>query len=216
MNTDRVPADGTLGGPALRAWLKPTAASAPVAEAPAWLLQHEWLSAATEPLLVDMGLRVLDLGGVSCLAVVASAIAPRVVTWGDGECAVVFLLAPADPVVWSALDSWLQLGCVWAISGPGYMSGASVSPRDFEVLSKRYAQGEALESDLLAGAILTLMVERQLEVEVARQLGVRVPLLCAIVETPMICRSLQSVDEEEWRLHQDHLANRWDSEGIAS
>jgi hypothetical protein len=84
------------------------------------------------------------------------------------------------------------------------------------VLEARHSEGEELESDMLAGAIKRLREAGQLEAELAKQLDIEVPLYCAVVETPMMLKSLQPADEGAWRLHKEHEWNRWLNEGIWS
>ena len=201
----------------MRAWLKPTGETAPSHGAPAWVLEGQWKSAEGKPLLVGVALRLLNLGGSVCCAVQGRAIAP-----GEGKPrdedvrVVVHLLSPAEPSVWQAIESWVQAGCISVQTGRQRMHGTSMSETDLEVLDARYAEGEELESDMLAGAIEQLIAEGRLEAEVAMQLGIRVPLYCAIVETPMMLKSLQPPDMEEWRLHTEHYWNKGLNEDIWS
>lgn len=216
MNFDQLPNDSALAALPMRARLAPTGVSVPGISCAAWELQHQWVSTEEEPLLNGTALRLVKLGGVVCLAVKSDAIAPRKMRRGKDERAIVYLLNPADPVVWTTVDSWLRARCISVRSSPRCRHGTSVSPPDLAVTEARDLEGEELESDMLAGAIQRLVGAGQLEAEVAKQLDIKVPLYCAVVETPMMLKSLQPVDSEEWRLHKEREWTTWVNEGIWS
>lgn len=217
MNFDELHGEGCLKALPMRAWLKPTGAAVPSHANPAWVVEDQWKSEDEKPLPVGLALRLLKLDGVQCCAIQGRAITP-----GEGsprdeeERAVVYLLSPAEPGVWQAIDSWVQVGSISVMTGPRRMHGTSVSKDDMAVLEARFAEGEELESDMLAGAIRKLVEAGQLEAEVARQLDIKVPLYCAVVETPMLLKSLQPVDEEAWRQHKERERQKWVNEGIWS
>lgn len=216
MNFEQLPASSPFAAFPLRARIEPTGVSVPSASCPAWELEHQWVSLEEEPLLVGIALRLVDLGGSACFAVTGRAVTQRKMRRGKDERALVYLLNAADPVVWTMVDSWVRVGCMSVRINSKCRLGTSVSTPDLAVLEARYAEGEELESDLLAGAIMELMRKGQLEGEMGRKLGIKVPLYCAIAETPMMLKSLQPVDEEAWRLHKEHELSRWLNEGIAS
>jgi hypothetical protein len=167
-----------------------------------------------------MGLRVVNLAGDDCCVVLAEAITLGEGTPSDEDYrALVFLLNPADKCVWAAIDNWVKVGIIAAHESSRGTNGTSVTPRDLEVLELRDLEGAELDSDTLASAIEKLLEQGQLEAELAKQLGIKMPLYCAIVETPMMLRSFQppSVEIlEEWRLHKEHEWNRWLNKGIWS
>jgi hypothetical protein len=143
-----------------------------------------------------MALRVVDLGGLDCCVMQASATTPGEGDPSDDDYrAFVYLLNPAETCLWKAIDSWLEVG---------------------SVLEARHAEGEELHGDMLAGAIERLLEAGQLEAELAKQLDIKVPLYCGIVETPMMLKSLESIDKEEWRLHVEHYWNKGLNEDIWS
>ncbi|HYD15059.1 MAG TPA: hypothetical protein VEA77_01530 [Hyphomicrobium sp.] len=200
----------------MKAWLKPTGVAAPSPRERAWVLEQEWTSSDEEPHLVEVALRLLNLNGSMCCAIKGRAIAADREGRHDDERAIVYLLNPADPSVWESIDSWMRTGYMTVCLGPGKSHSTSVGARDVEALKARGVEGEELESDMLAASILKLLKEGRLESEVAQQLGIKVPVCCVIVETPMMYKSLLPVDEEKWRLHKEHEASRLESEGIAS
>ena len=207
----------SLEGLSLRASLKATGTAEPSRCRPAWMLISRWVGKDDEPLIVRFGLRIVTLGGSDCCVVYARAITPGKGNPKDEDHrAFAYLLHPADTCVWEATDRWLQIRAITAQTGPRCDQDCSVMPRDFEVVEARYAEGEELDSDMLAGAIQKLIAAGQLEAEVAKQLDIKVLLYCAVVETPMILNSLQSVDEQSWRLHKEHEMNTWLHQGIWS
>ena len=200
----------------MRARLVETGSRVPSPGSPPWVLQHEWTAMEEEPMLVGVALKLFDLDGVACCAALGRAIAPSCEDpRQEDERAFVYLLSPADPLVWQAIDSWMQVQFI-SVRTPKYMHATSLSKSDLEVLEARYAEGEELESDLLGGAIQKLIDEGRLEAEVAKQLGITVPLYCAVVETPMLCISLQPVELALWREHVEHHWNRGNSEDVWS
>jgi hypothetical protein len=216
MNFDQLPKDSALAALPMRARLAPTGVSVPSVSCAAWELQHQWVSTEEEPLLCGTALRLVKLESVVCLTVKSRAIAPRKMRRGKDERAFVYLLNPADPVVWTTVDSWLRAGCMSVRTSPRRRHGTSVSTPDLAVTEARDLEGEELHSDMLAGAIEQLLERGELEAELAKHLDIKVPLYCAIVETPLMLKSLQHVDMEEWRLHKEHEMNRWLNEDIAS
>lgn len=217
MNFDDLHGGGCLKALRLRAWLRPTGATAPSHASAAWVVEDQWKSEDEKPLLVGVALRLLRLDGVECCAIKGRAITPGERNARDeDERAVVYLLSLAEPGVWQAIDSWIQVGSIPVKTGPRSMHATTVSKNDLAVLDARDVEGEELESDMLAGAIQKLIEAEQLEAEVAKQLDIKVPLYCAVVETPMMLKSLQPVDEEEWRLHKEREGTRWVNEGIWS
>ena len=216
MNFDQLHCDGSLKGLSMRASLRATGASTPSRFCPAWELHYHWVGQEREPLLISLALRLLYLGGSTCCAVQGRAITRGVGNPQDeDERTFVYLLNQADPTVWLAIDGWVQARCLTAQS-PKYGHGTSMSSSDLLALAARDCEGEELESDMLGGSILQLLRDGRLEVEVARQLDVKTPLYCAVVETPMLLASLQPVDQEEKRLRKEHEWNTWVNEGIWS
>ena len=87
------------------------------------------------------------------------------------------------------------------------------------MLDLRIFEGAELDSDTLASAIERLLNQGPLEAELARQLGIKAPVYCAIVETPMMLKSLQPPSPEtmeEWRLHKERELIRGLNEDIWS
>lgn len=207
-----------LKGLPMRAWLHKTEASASSVAKSQWLVEHRWKSVKDTPLLVDATLRLLKLRGITCCAIKAGARSEE----GEGdpsgadERAVVYLLNPADACVWQAIESWIQAGHISVLEGPTTTLVTPVNAGDLQVLLARAAEGEELESDMLAGSILELVEQGRLEEEVARLLDVKGCLYCAVVETPMMCKSMQPVDEKLLRQHKEHEANRALLEGVWS
>jgi hypothetical protein len=222
MNFDQLHSDGALKGLRVRASLHSTGEAAPSHSCPAWILVSKWVAAQEQPLLVSMRLRWVKLGGSECCVVHASAIAPseQDAEAGADERALVYLLNPSDPTVWQAIKSWVDVGTIAARVNPrSGGSSSTVTPRDLGVLELKTLEGAELDSDMLAGEVLALLEAGQLEAELARQLGIKMPLHCAIVETPMMLKSLQPVDAGTLALyeeHKEHEMNRWLNDGIAS
>jgi hypothetical protein len=185
MNFDQLHSHGSVKGLPMRASLESTGEAAPSRSSPSWVLVSKWIAAEEQPLLMSMSLRRVSLGGSECCAVQARAIAP-----GEGnptkadERVFVYLLNPADANVWEAINSWVKVGSIAARVNPrSGGSGTTVMPRDLEVLELRALEGAELDSDMLAGELLTLLEQGQLEAEVARQFDIKVPVYCAVVET---------------------------------
>jgi hypothetical protein len=220
MNFDQLYSEGSLKGLPMRASLKATGEATPSWSTPAWRLVSEWNSPEVQPLLVGTRLRVVALDGCECCVVHGEAITPCEGNPIDEDYrAFVYLLNPADRCVWEAIDSWVKVGCIASYVNPRTFSGESVVPQDLEVLELRGLEGAELDSDTLAGAIEKLLEAGQLEAELARQLDIKVPLYCTVVETPMMLKSLQPPSMEtmeEWRAHKERELNRGLNEDIWS
>lgn len=216
MKFDQLTSNSALAALPIRARLVPTGCGAPARGFPTWRLQHLWTSQEEEPILCMLELRTVSIGGVSCVVAVGSAITVRELEEGEDERAFVYLLNPADPVVWLAIDSWVQARWIAALQINVGSIGAGLSQPEHEVLSARQYEGLELESDMLGGAILDLVRTQRLALEVAEQLQIKVPLFCAVVETPMMVKSMEPVDEEVVRLLKEHEWNKWVNEGIWS
>ncbi len=217
MTYDDLHSVGCLKGLLLRATLSATGHSAPSFAFPEWELEYSWVAAEKRVLLFRSGLRCLRLGDVDCLVVLAEAIIPGEGTPRDEDYqALAFVFNPADGCVWNAIDSWVTLGSVATHEASAGSGGTFVTLQDLQVQRLRNLEGQELESDMLAGIIEKLLKAGKLEAEVARQLDVKVPLHCAVVETPMLLKSLQPVDPEIWRQHVEHYWNNGLSEGVWS
>lgn len=216
MKFDQLPSGSALAALPMRARLVQTGVTAPSRGLPAWQLHHLWTSQEEEPILSMLELRTASIGGVSCVAAVGHAITERELEEGEDERGFVYLLSPADPVVWAAIDSWVQTRWVAALQINVGSVGAGLVHPELELLSARQYESLELESDMLGGAIMELLRTDRLASEVAEQLQIKVPLLCAVVETPMMVKSMEPVDDEEvWRL-KEHEWNKWVNEGIWS
>ena len=218
MNYDQLHADGCLRGLPMRATLETTGGTNPSWYGPQWRLVSKWISMEEQPLLAGTRLRSIKLDEFDCCVLEGRAIAPGEGNPLDDDCrALVYLLNPADACVWKAIDSWVQHGSIASLANPGSGgSYSSVCARDLEVLELRSLEGEELESDLLAGAIQKLLKGGRLEAELAKQLGLDVPLYCTVVETPMLLKSLQTIDPEEWRQYMEHYWSKGLNEDIWS
>jgi len=217
MTFDELHSDGCLKGLPLRATLNATGQPAPSFALPEWELEYRWVVAEKRVLQTNASLRCVRLGNADCCVVLAEAITPGEGNPRDEDYrALVYVLNPADRCVWTAIDSWVTFGSIATHEALRCSGGGCVTLRDLQVLKLRDLEGEELESDVLAGEIQELLKVGKLESELARQLGIKVPLYCAIVETPMMLKSMQPVNPEEWRLHKEHEMNRWLNEGIAS
>jgi hypothetical protein len=217
MTFNEEPSNDILRQLPMRARLKATGAIAPSGATPAWIVEQQWQSTVEQPLLVGIALRLFELRGIRCCAIQGSAVTPgKGASSYDDERAFVYLLNPADPIVWRAIDSWLEEGRVIVHTGSGCQRAASLCNADLAVLAVREIEGEELESDMLAGVIKELFYEGLLETEVATQLGIKVPAYCTVVETPMMCKSLEPADEEAWRIFMEIRTQKWLNESIWS
>lgn len=217
MNFDQLHSDGCLKGMPLRATLNAKGQLAPSFFFPEWELEYTWVAAEKRVLLSSASLRCVRLGDVDCCVVLAEAITPGEGTPSDEDYrALAFLLSPAEKCVWEAICSWVTFGSIAtheALRGSGR---TFMTLRDLEVLKLRGLEGEELDSDLLADSVEKLLKAGQLEAELARQLDIKVPLHCGIVETPMLLKSLQPMDPELWKEHLEHYWNKGLNEEIWS
>jgi hypothetical protein len=193
----------------IRAWLKePRSQAEPPSSS--YAVESRWLLAQTQPQLCGLKLRALHLGGsFRCLALVVDALAPvwKEETFDEERRYVVYLLNPADTSVWAAVDSWAQAKLLKAHTEDTCL-GTGIRQLDADVLELRDLEGQELESELLAGQLLELMKARMLEKVVREQLGLNRKTYVSVVETPMMCKSLEPVDAELWRMHLEH-ENNW-------
>lgn len=184
---------------------------------PAWRLKEAWQPAGLHRNVLPKALRLVGIGGSDCFALEG-----RVVKWKEGrqgtltERPFVYLMSPAEPSAWSAIDSWFEANHIAVEHASGQLSLLRLSALDRSVLEARYAEGEELESDMLAGHIVELLDSGRLEADLAKQLGLHGPMDCAIVETPMLLKSLQPYDPREWALHEESELERGLNEGIWS
>jgi hypothetical protein len=198
----------------MRAWLELRHTSAFTVFNPTWALQYRWEAEGEEPILCGLELRKLEFAGaLACLALIGRALMPSCDRGADDEERfLVFLLNPADPTVWEAVDSWLQARCLGATNGTG-MSGSSVTSAALAALDIRSIEGEELESDLLAGELLEQIKNGQLGIRSGLELNG--PIYFTIVETPFMCKSLQPADPGQLTMDFEHKANKLLLEGIA-
>jgi hypothetical protein len=207
-----------LHGPSMRASLRPPDTDVPpsMEASPVWSLEHCWVDAQEEPVLIEMTLRQLQLGFSICCALQGKAILSGLdCNQNTHEWTMVYLLNPSDPAVWRAVESWARAQYI-CVETPTYTLSAPVSGAEVKALDAHGLEGREMESDMLASTILQLIKDGRLEAEVARQLNIKTPLFCAVVETRMLLQSLQPVNEEEWKMHKEHERNRWVNEGIWS
>lgn len=208
MNFDQLHSEGCLKGLPLRAMLNATSQPVPSFAFPGWELEYNWVATEKRALLSNASLRCVRLGSVDCCVVLAEAITPGEGTPRDEDYrALAFVLSPAEGCVWEAISSWVTFGSIATHESSRASGRTMVTLRDLEILQLRDLEGEELDSDLLADAIEKLLEAGHLEAELARQLDIKVPLHCAIVETPMLLKSLQPMDPELWKEHLEHY---WD------
>lgn len=202
----------------LRAWLS---ASNEGSGGYGWTLHDRWEGPGDQPILCGTRLRLLDLGdGLKCAGLVGHAVVP-----GDGleildeeERAFVYLLNPADPCVREAIECWLQRKFITVRSGNGGVLSSGTLEEGATVLEAcRYNEGDEIISDFVTCTLVDLWQKGQLERVLRTRLGINRPLLCAIVETPMLCASLRPpLTQEEVEVYEAHQANKLMLEGIAS
>lgn len=184
---------------------------------PAWRLKEECKRVDLCRHVFPIALRLVRIGGSTCCALEG-----RVEYWKEErqwaltKRPFVYLLSPAEPSAWRAIDSWFEAKGFAMEHASGQLSLFRLSARDRSVLEARYAEGEELESDMLAGNITELLESGRLETVLAKQLGLLGPMDCAIVETPMLLKSLQPYDPQEWKLHTERELERGLNEGIWS
>jgi hypothetical protein len=197
----------------LRAWLERRHIGAPTASNPTWALEHRWEAGGEQPIICELNLHKVQFSDVfTCLALVGRLVMPYCYSADDEERTLVFLLNPADPTVWEAVDSWFQARYFSASDGVGILS-SPVGSADGAALDARSIEGEELESDLLAAELLEQIKSGGLIFKSGRAL--RHPLYFAIVETPLIIKSLQPFDTIEWEMQSNHKANMLMLEGIS-
>ena len=213
MNFDQLHSEGCLKGLPLRATVNATGQPAPSFAFPEWELEYTWVAAEKRVLLTNYGLRRVRLETVDCCVVLAEAITPGEGNPNDEDYrAIAYVLNPADRCVWEAICSWAAFGSIATHESSRGYGRAFVTLRDLDVLKLRDLEGEELESDMLAGAIEKLLNAGQLEAELARQLDIKVPLHCAIVETPMMLKSLQPVQLKQGELISEDELRQWANE----
>jgi hypothetical protein len=185
---------------------------------PGFAVNSAWQATGDEPILCELSLRALNFGNVArCIALVGRAITPDYDDAPDDDrLTLVYLLNPADPCVWEAVDSWVAAGLLWVRVSDRLQLATTTGALDHQILDSRAAEGEEFESDILGGELLQLMKDGQMEEALRSRLGVDDPIFFTIVETPMILKSLVPVDPELWRMHLEHQANKLRHEGIAS
>ncbi len=217
MNINNLLNENGLKPLSMRAWLQPCPATGAAQSVPGWQLECDWSSDEEKPALRDLELCSAELSeGLLCLALTGRGTRQRV---GDKagihELTVVWLLNPADTNVWQAIESWLKGAPVWGLNAIDVGSTFTASS-DLAALEAREREGEELESDLLAGTLIELMKQGQLEAKLACELGISGAISIAIVESPMLCKSFEPVDPELWAAHVAHEENnilRDDSKG---
>lgn len=147
-------------------------------------------------MVTGLSLHLLELGGSVCCALKASTVLRGKGDASQEEPAFAYLLSPADASVWLAIESWARSKVMVVEATAGYTHGTPIKEADMALAMARYSEGEEHESDMLARAIVRLMRQGQLEVEVGRQLEVEAPMYVSVVETPMMLKSLQCIDVE--------------------
>lgn len=199
----------------VRAWLRRVDGLDPK-EPARWVLETEWAALVEGPTPTGMTLRLISMCGVRCCALIELREARCTIGGREAaERAVVYLLSPAEPTVWNAIANWVDMGCVSKRSATADEHCVSLTA-DCEVFDLRYAEGEELESDMLAGVLRELFVSGTLDAEVSPQLGFVTPAYCAVVGTPMLCQSLRPVEPEALAEHELHQEFVWRSQGIWS
>lgn len=199
----------------MRAWLSQDEGLEPDVTGPIWTLEDCWGSPESQPLLTGAKIREFHLGDIACLAVIGHAVTLYSSSGNDDEVsddderAFIYLLNPADPCVWDVIDSWEAAPFRHMRIRSGGGSLATPLPKaDLELLDARSAKDNELDNDLLAGELLKLMKEGRLEEVLRDQLGIKRPMYLAIVETPMLCKSLTPLSAEELEEAQAYLAHK--------
>ena len=201
----------------LRAWLS---SAEDKSGDPDWTLNDRWTGVGEQPILCGTKLRMLDLGDeLRCVALVGHAVLP-----GDGleildedERAFVYLLNPADPVVGAAVKCWLQREAIRVVSGDSVLTSGTFNEEAAVLEECQRSEGEEIICDWVTIALVELWQYGRLESFLKIRLGINRPLLCAIVETPMVCQWLQPpATEEEVQAYREHQANKFLLEGISS
>lgn len=202
----------------LRAWLARTNFPGGGVGELAWRLEDCWVSPEKRPSLTTAKLRAFELtDGCPCLAIVANATAPEW-NWADDEeltdeylRTLVYLLSPAEPTVWQAIDSWQRdrSGFMQVLSEGG-LHGSQLHHKSEYYDGARASEGSELDSDLLAGELLKLMKDGRLEQVLIAKLGITRPMHVAIVETPKLCKSMTPLSQEELAEAEAYIAHkRW-------
>lgn len=202
----------------MRAWLSQDEGLEPDVTGPIWILEDCWGASESQPLLTGAKIREFHLGDIACLAVIGHAVTLYSSSGNedevsdDDERTFIYLLNPADPCVWDAIASWEAAPFRQMRIRSGRGSLATTLQADLELLDARSAKDNELDSDLLAGELLKLMKESRLEEVLRNQLGIKRPMYLAIVETPMLCKSLTPLSAEEleqaraYRAHKSWVA----------
>lgn len=207
----------------LRAWLAQTDFLKPKSGELAWRLEDCWVAPEKRPSLSTVKLRAFDLeDGLPCLAIIGRAQAPEW-NWADEELTdehlrtLVYLLSPADTTVWDAIDSWQpdKSGSMQVLS-EGVIHGSPLHHNSEYYDETRASEGSELDSDLLGGKLLKLVAAGELEEVLRDKLGIKTPMHVAIVETPMLFKSMTPVDPELWRMHVEHRANQLQHDELES
>lgn len=216
MNINELLAGHNLPILPMRAWLGRTDFPGAGVGEPAWRLEDCWVTTEKRPSLSTVKLRAFELAdGLPCFAIIGSAESPEW-NWADNEeltdeylRTFVYLLSPAEPTVWQAIDSWQQdkSGFMQVLSDGG-IHGSPLHHKSAYYDDARQCAGNELDSDLLAGKLLELIAAGQLEEVLKGKLGITRPMYLAIVETPMLCKSLAPLPAEELEEAQAYLAHK--------